>query len=135
MLASFTKIFPFCGLSHFVYGFLGVKNLLSLIRSHLLIFYFIFIALEGESKIYCCDLCQNILLWFMSKIYCCDLCQSFMHLALHLGPLSILTLFLCIVLENVLISFFSHVAVQFIQHSLLIEETFFFYCIFLPPLS
>ena len=36
-----------------------VQKLLSLIRSHLFIFVFIFITLEGESK--------KILLWFMSK--------------------------------------------------------------------
>ena len=37
----------------------AVQKLLSLIRSHLFIFYFIFISLGGGSK--------KILLWFMSK--------------------------------------------------------------------
>ena len=42
---------PFCGLSfHFVYGFLCYAKLLSLIRSHLFIFGFIFITLGGGSN-------------------------------------------------------------------------------------
>ena len=47
----------------FVYGFLCWQNLLSLIRSHLLIFVFIFITLKGGSK--------KMLLWFVSKSVLC----------------------------------------------------------------
>ena len=38
--------------------FLAMQKHLSLIRSHLLIFAFIFFALGDGSKNYCCDLCQ-----------------------------------------------------------------------------
>ena len=59
-LASFANIISYSvGLSVlFMVSFAGQK-LLSLIRSHLFIFVFIFITLAGKSK--------NILLWFMSK--------------------------------------------------------------------
>ena len=39
---------------------LAVQNLLSLIRSHLFIFVFIFITLGGGSKRSCYDLCQRV---------------------------------------------------------------------------
>ena len=52
----------------------GVRKLLSLIRSHLLIFSF---ALGDRSKKYCYDLCQCVLLMFSSR--------SFMDLVLYLG--------------------------------------------------
>ena len=62
----------------------AVQKLLSLIKSHLFIFVFIFITLGGGSK--------KILLWFMSK---------------SVFPVfSSKSLFLCMVLGSVLISFF-----------------------------
>ena len=51
LVASFENILPFCGLSFcFVYGFLLCAEVLSLIRSHLFIFVFIFITPEGGPK-------------------------------------------------------------------------------------
>ena len=51
LVASFENILPFCGLSFcFIYGFLFCAEVLSLIRSHLFIFVFIFITLEGGPK-------------------------------------------------------------------------------------
>ena len=47
------------GFFHFIYGFLGCAKTLSLIRSHLFIFVFIFITLGDESK--------KVLLQFMSE--------------------------------------------------------------------
>ena len=60
-VASFANIFSHsedCIFVWFMVSF-AVQKLLSLIRSHLFIFVFIFITLGGGSK--------NILLWFMSK--------------------------------------------------------------------
>ena len=76
-----------------------VQKSLSLIRSHLFIFVFIFITLGGGSK--------KILLRFMSgNVLPMFSSKSFIVLALHLRLWSILSLLLCLVLENVLISFF-----------------------------
>ena len=76
----------------------AAQKLLSLIRSYLFIFAFVSFALGDGFK--------KILLWFMSK---CVLpmfsCRSFIVSGL-LGLYSILSLFLCMVLENVLILFF-----------------------------
>ena len=55
----------------------AVQKLLSLIRSHLFIFVFIFIALRGVSKKSCCDLCQ--------RVFClCLLLRLLKYPALHL---------------------------------------------------
>ena len=88
----------------------AVPKILSLIRTHLFIFVFISIILENGSK--------KILLRFMS-VFC-----------LHLGLWSILSLFLCMVLENVLVSFTC--SRQFSQHHLL-NGLSFLHCILLPP--
>ena len=45
---------------HLLYGFLCFVKAFKLIRSHLLIFVFIFIILGGGSKISFCDLCQRV---------------------------------------------------------------------------
>ena len=77
----------------------AVQKLLSLVRSHLFIFAFISFALGDRSKKCCYDLCQ--------KAFClCLLLGVLWFPALHLGLYSILSLFLNMVLENVLISFF-----------------------------
>ena len=52
-----------------------------------------------DPKRFCCDLCQ--------RMFClCSPLGVLLCLALHLGIWSILSLFLCVILENVLISFF-----------------------------
>jgi len=71
-VASFAKIF-----SHFVgspfvlfMASFAVQKILSLIRSHLSIFVFIFITLGGGSKKYCCNLCQRVFyLCFPIRVY------------------------------------------------------------------
>ena len=51
----------FCGLSSVLFmNTCAVQKLLSLIRSHLLIFVFITLLLRAGSKRYCCDLCQRV---------------------------------------------------------------------------
>ena len=56
----------------------SVKNLLSLIRSHLFIFAFISFALGGRSKKYCHSLCQ--------RVFClCFLLGVLWFPVLHLG--------------------------------------------------
>ena len=74
----------------------AVQKLLCLIRSHL--FIFIFSAVGDRSK--------KILLRFTSKSVLCFLLGALQFLILHLSLESILSLFLYMVLENVLISFF-----------------------------
>ena len=65
-----------CLFTLFVVSF-AVQKLLSLIRSHLFIFVFIFIALRGVSKKSCCDLCQ--------RVFClCLLLRLLKYPALHL---------------------------------------------------
>ena len=77
----------------------ALQNLLSFIRSHLFIFVFISISLGGESK--------KILLWFMSNsVLPMFSSKGFIVSSLDLGLESILSLFLCMVLGSVLISFF-----------------------------
>ena len=90
----------FCGFSFcFVMVSFTVQKSLSLIRSHLFIFVFIFITLGGGSK--------KILLQFMSvSVLPMFSSKSFIALALLLHLWCILSLLLCMVLENVLISFF-----------------------------
>ena len=90
----------------FVYSFFCCGKLLTLIKGHLFIFVFIFITPGGGSKTillkgkkYCCNLCQTVF------------CQGFPlrvleSLALHFSLWSNLSLFLCVVLENVLNSLF-----------------------------
>ena len=76
-----------------------VQKLLSLIKSHLFIFVFIFITLGGGS--------EKILLWFMSKsVFHMFSSKSFTVSSLTFRNLIILSLFLCMVLGSVLISFF-----------------------------
>ena len=65
----------------------------ALIRSHLFLFVFVFITLWGKSK--------KILLWFTSE---CSASKSFIVSSLIFSSLIHLSLFLCMVLENVLIS-------------------------------
>ena len=61
-VASFANTFfhsEGCPYISFMYSF-AMQKLLHLIRSHLLIFVFIFITLGGVSKRSCCDLCQRV---------------------------------------------------------------------------
>ena len=126
-VASFAKIFfhSVGWLFIFIIFFIVVQKFLSLIRSHWFIFVFIVLILGGGSN--------RMLLLFMSE---CPLfsSRSFIVFGLTFRPSIHWSLFLCMVLENVLISFFLHVAVQFSQHHLL-TRLYFFHCRFLPPLS
>ena len=93
---SFTNIFfPSWVLSFPVFMvFFAVQKLLHLIRSHLFIIVFIFITLGGGS--------EKILLWFMSRS-AFPMFSSKSHISCFSF---ILSLFLCMVLGSVLISFF-----------------------------
>ena len=77
----------------------AVQKLLSFIRSHLFLFVFISISLGGGSK--------RILLWFMSwSVLPMFSSKSLMVSGLTFRSLMPLSLFLCMVLGSVLISFF-----------------------------
>ena len=62
LVASFANIFSHSVCCFFVYFMVSfaVQKLISLIRSHLFIFVFIFITLGGGSKRSCCNLCQRM---------------------------------------------------------------------------
>ena len=101
LVASFTNIFSHslgCLFVLFVVSF-DIQKLLSLIRSHLFIFVFIFITLGGGSKM--------ILLQFMSKsvVSMCS-SKSFIVYSLTFRSLIHFEFILCMVLGSVLISFF-----------------------------
>ena len=105
----------------------AVQEILSLIRSHLSIFVFIFITLGGESK--------KMLLQFMSKsVLPMFSSNSFIVSSLtfrsliHFEFISVYGVREC---SNFLLL---HVAFQFSQHHLL-KRLSFLHCIFLPPLS
>ena len=105
-----------------------VQKLLSLIRSHLFIFVFIFITLRvGGSK--------KILLWFMSK-YVLPMFSSKNFIVSGLTFRSLLYLEFIFVYGVRECSNFIllHVAVRFSQHHLL-KRLSFPHCMFLPPLS
>ena len=105
---SFANIFSHsegCLFSLFIVSF-GVQKLLSFIRSHLFIFGFISITQGGGSK--------KILLWFMSKsVLPMFSSKSFIVSGLTFRSLNefefilSLSLFLCMVLGSILISFFT----------------------------
>ena len=77
-----------------------VQKLLHLIRSHLFIFGFIFITLgDRAKKILRCFMSKNILPMFSSR--------KFLVSSLTLDLYFVLSSFLCMVLEDILISFFS----------------------------
>ena len=100
LVTSFANIFSHsmcCLFILFTVSF-AVQNLFSLISSHLLIFV-IFNTLGVGQKRSCCDLCQTVFcLCFPLRVSEC--------LVLHLDLSSILSLFLCMMLENVLLWFF-----------------------------
>ena len=89
-VASFANIFSHpedCFFILFMISFV-VQKFLSLIRSHLFIFVFIFVTLGGGLK--------KILLRFMSKgVLPMFSSKNFIYPALHLGLYSVLSLFLC----------------------------------------
>ena len=72
---------PFCGLSfHFFFLTVSfvVEKPLSLIRSHLFIFVFIFITHGGRAPPNCCNICQNVFcLYFPLRVL--------YYLTLHFG--------------------------------------------------
>ena len=100
-IVSFANIFSHsdgCLFILFMVSFV-VQNLLSFIRSHLFIFVFISITLGGGSK--------KILLWFMSKrVLPMFSSKSFIVSGLTFRSLIHWSLFLCMVLGSVLISYF-----------------------------
>ena len=94
-----------------------VQNLLSLIRSHLLIFVFIFITLGGGSKkIHCCDLWQSVVPVFSSKS--CIMSVLMFRSLIHFEFIFVDGVREC---SNFILL---HVAVQFFQHYLLKEAVF-----------
>ena len=128
-LASFANIFSHSGSFLFVLFMVcfAVQKLLSLIRSHLFIFVFIFITLRGGSK--------KILLRFMSESVLSMLSSknfivsgfTFRSL-IHLEFIFVYGVRKC---SNFILL---HVAVQFSQHHLL-KRLSLLHCIFLPSLS
>ena len=128
-VASFANIFSHsegCLFILFMVSFV-VQKLLSLIKSHLFIFVFIFITLGGRSK--------KILLQFVSKSFLpMFFSKSFIVFGLTFRSLIHFEfIFLCGVRKYS--SFILlHVAVQFFQHHLL-KRLSLPHAIFLPPLS
>ena len=107
--------------------FFAVQNLLSFIRSHLLIFVFISIAQGGGSK--------RIMLWFMSKtILPMFFSKSFIVSGLIFRSLIHFEFIFVYGVRTCSNLILLHVAVQFSQHHLL-KRLSFLHCIFLPPLS
>ena len=105
---------------------LVVQKFLSLIRSHLFIFVFIF-SRRWMQKDIAANLCQ--------RMFClCFPLRVLQYAILHLGHLSILSLFLCVCGVREHSSFILlHVADQFSQNHLL-KRPSFLHCMFLLPL-
>ena len=115
-----------CLLVLFMVSF-AVQKLLSLIRSHLLIFVFISITLGDRSK--------KILPWFMSKsILPMFSSKSFTAYSLTFRSLSHYEFIFVYGVRECSNFILLHVAVQFSQHHLL-KRLSFLHCTFLPPLS
>ena len=127
-VALFAKIFSDsvgCLFVLFMDSF-AVQKLLSLIRSHLLIFVFIFITLGGGSK--------KILLQFMSKsVLPMFSSKSFIVSGLTFRSLINFEFIFVYGVKECFNFILLHVAVQFSQHHLL-KRLSFLHCIFLPPL-
>ena len=105
----------------------AVQKILSFIRSHLFIFVFISISLEGGSKrILLWFMALSVLLMFSSKNYIVS-GLTFRSL-IHFEFIFVYDVREC---SNFILL---HVAVQFSQHHLL-KRLSFLHCIFLPPLS
>ena len=119
---------PFCGLSfHFDRVSFPVQKLLSLIKSHLLIFVFIVITLRGGS--------EKTLLSFMSeRVWPMFSCKSFIVSGLLFRSLIHFEFIFVYGVRECSNFILFHVAVQFCQHHLL-NSVSFLDCIFLPPLS
>ena len=101
----------------------SVQKLLNLVRSYLFSFVFISITLgDGSKKNLLCFNSKSILHMFSSR--------GFILSGPYLDLQSIFSL-LYMVLENVLISFFKHLAIQFSKQHLMS----ILHCIFLHPLS
>ena len=101
------RVDPFANISPQSQGYLfilfmisfSVQKLLLLIRSHLFIFVFFLVTLGYGSKKILLQLCQSV--------FCiCFPLRVLYWVVLYSGLQSILSLFLCMVLESVLISFF-----------------------------
>ena len=131
-VASFAHIFSHSEGSIFVLFMVSivVQQLLSLIRSHLFIFLFIFITLGGGSK--------EILLWFLSEGFLpVFFCKSFIVSDLTFRYLIHFEYFFCVCVYGLRECFnfiLLHVAVQFSQHHLW-RLSFTPHCILLPALS
>ena len=100
-VASFAIMFSHsegCLFTLFIVSFI-VQKLLSLIRSHLFIFVFISITLGSKSQ-------RNLAVIYVRVFCLCFPLRVLQFLVLHLDLQSILSLFLCVVLDSVLVSFF-----------------------------
>ena len=97
---SFANTFSYSVAFFLFHDFLSLCKNFCLIRSHSFIFVFIFITLGGGSK-------KILLQVYVKKCSACFPLRSLYYLVLHLSVLSTLSLFLCMVLENVLISLIS----------------------------
>ena len=118
---------PFSSLSfYFVMVSFAVQKFLSLIRSHLFIFAFVFFAWEDRSK--------KILLWLMSKsVLPMFSSRSFIVSGLTFRSLIHFEFIFLYGVKECSNFILLHVTVQFSQHHLL-KRLYFFQCIFLPPL-
>ena len=128
-VVSFANIFSHsegCLFVLFMVSF-AVQKLLSLIKSHFLIFVFISVTLGGGSK--------KILLWFMSKsVFPQYSSNSFIVSGLTFKSLIHLEFIFVYGVAECSNFILLHVAVQFSQHHLL-KRLSFLHCMFLPPLS
>ena len=126
-VASLANIFSHSVSCVFVLFFVSfaVQKRLSLIKSHLFIFVFIFIILGGGSKRYCCKLCQ--------RVFCLYFPLSFIVTGLTFSSLIHFEFIFVYGVGECSNFILLHVAVQFPQHHLLKRLSFLHY-IFLPPL-
>ena len=97
-VASFSNIFFHSEDCLFVYDFLCCAKAFKFNRTHCLFLFLFHYSRRQIQKKYCCNLCQRLFCLFSSR--------SFIVSSLIFRSLSILSLFLCVMLENVLISFF-----------------------------
>ena len=128
LLASFANIFSHSVGCLFVLLMVSfdVKKLLSLIRSHLFIFAFIYFALGNRSR--------KILLWLMLKSVLPMFSFSFMASGLTFRSLNHFESIFVHGMKECSYLIVFHVSVQFSQHDLL-KRLSFLLCVFLPPLS
>ena len=126
-LASFANIFSYSVsffFFQFVYGFCCCAKAFEFNRVPLVYFCF--------HSHYSGGWCEKDILNFVSEHSAMFSCKSFTVFGLTFRSLIHLNLFFCMLLNNVLKSFFLHVAVQFPPHHLLTRMSFLHYIVICP---